>query len=483
MYEALTILADLSESDREWVFKVGIEEQFNVNASVITEGSTPESVFIVLNGLLAAHVEPMGSEPVGRIGPGEIVGEMSMLEDLPASATLVALEPTRVLSIARSALTEKIDQDAAFAARLYRALARSLTRRLLDRVSYLGSIIAKSNDHAVDTAQDDAWGEIQRPLDELKDLLTKADGDARTTGEIAPESAQQAEKLFNNLCAELTRTIGTGSSAHPHTKETLGARAQRELLPLVLLSESGERWYTKPRGYAGDFLTIQWIYDKQPRGTSRLGPLIDRILLNLPPAQATRNRRGLIGDEIREEVARNSSRVTHVTSFACGPAAEAFDVYEGLEDPTRLKMNLIDIDLQALAFVGDRRDKLSLQHQLNLVQGNPVYLAMGKQKLDVAPQDFIYSMGLIDYFNDKFVVKLLDYVHGMLRPGGRVLLGNAHKRNPIQAFQDYVLGWRLVHRDEADMNRLLRASAFGQECTRTLFEDAGIHFFSECVKT
>jgi len=158
-------------------------------------------------------------------------------------------------------------------------------------------------------------------------------------------------------------------------------------------------------------------------------------------------------------------------------------VLESLDDPTRLKTNLIDIDLQALAFVGDRRDQLDLQHQMNLVQGNLVYLAMGKQKLDLAPQDLIYSMGLIDYFNDKFVVKLLDYVHEMLRPGGRVLLGNIHKRNPIQAFQDYVLGWRLVHRDEADMNRLLRASAFQQECTRVLFEDAGIHFFSECVKT
>jgi SAM-dependent methyltransferase len=483
MYEALTILADLNESDRDWVFQIGLEEQFEVNANVITEGSTPESVFIVLNGMLAAYVEPMGNEPVGRIGPGEMVGEMSMLENLPASATLVALEHTRVLSIARSDLTKKIEKEAAFAARLYRALARALTRRLRDRVSYLGSLIAKRHDDALDIGKDEAWINIQRPLDELKGLLTKANGKSPSAGEITPESAMQAETLFNSVCAELTRAIGTGSSAHPHTKETLGARARRELLPLVLLSKSGERWYTKPRGYAGDFLTIQWIYDKRPRGTSRLGPLMDGILLNLPPIRATRNRRRLIGDAIREDVERNESKVTHVTSFACGPAAEAFDVFESLDDPARLKTNLIDIDLQALAFVGNRRDQLGLQHQMNLVQGNLVYLAMGKQKLDLAPQDLIYSMGLIDYFNDKFVVKLLDYVHGMLRPGGRVLLGNIHKRNPIQAFQDYVLGWRLVHRDEADMNRLLRASAFQQECTRVLFEDAGIHFFSECVKT
>ncbi len=62
--------------------------------------------------------------------------------------------------------------------------------------------------------------------------------------------------------------------------------------------------------------------------------------------------------------------------------------------------------------------------------------------------------------------------------GGRVRLGNIHKRNSNQDFQDNVPGWRLVHRDEADMNCLLRASAFQQECSRMLFEDAGIHFFS-----
>jgi CRP/FNR family cyclic AMP-dependent transcriptional regulator len=221
MYEALTILADLNESDREWVFQVGIEEQFEANANVITEGSTLESVFIVLNGMLAAHVEPMGSEPIGRIGPGEMVGEMSMLENLTASATLVALEHTPVLSIARSDLTEKIENDAAFAARLYRALARALTRRLRDRVSYLGSMIAKRHDDALDTEKDEAWVDVQRPIDELKELLTKADDKAPTAGEITPESAMQAETLFNNLCAELTRAIGSESSAHPHTKETL----------------------------------------------------------------------------------------------------------------------------------------------------------------------------------------------------------------------------------------------------------------------
>jgi hypothetical protein len=35
----------------------------------------------------------------------------------------------------------------------------------------------------------------------------------------------------------------------------------------------------------------------------------------------------------------------------------------------------------------------------------------------------VYSIGLIDYFSDRFVVSLLDYIHGLLKPGGSAILG------------------------------------------------------------
>jgi N-methylhydantoinase B/oxoprolinase/acetone carboxylase alpha subunit len=38
------------------------------------------------------------------------------------------------------------------------------------------------------------------------------------------------------------------------------------------------------------------------------------------------------------------------------------------------------------------------------------------------PQDLVYSVGLIDYFNDPFVLKLMNYAHALLRPGGRLIL-------------------------------------------------------------
>ena len=157
-------------------------------------------------------------------------------------------------------------------------------------------------------------------------------------------------------------------------------------------------------------------------------------------------------------------------------------MFQQLDDRRRLYASLVDIDLQALAYVADRRDNAGLQNRINLINANLVYLALGRQKLELNDQDLIYSIGLIDYFNDKFVVKLLNWIHGRLRPGGTVILGNFHPNNYSKEMMDYVLEWRLIHRSEEDMHRLFTCSAFGRSCTRIQFEDEGINLFAECAK-
>jgi hypothetical protein len=109
-------------------------------------------------------------------------------------------------------------------------------------------------------------------------------------------------------------------------------------------------------------------------------------------------------------------------------------------------------------------------------------LATGRQTLDLSDQDLVYSIGLIDYFADKFVIGLLNYVHGLLRVGGSVILGNFHPSNPNKALMDYVLDWKLIHRSKDNMNRLFAASKFGRPCTDIRFEPAGVNLFAECVR-
>ena len=276
------------------------------------------------------------------------------------------------------------------------------------------------------------------------------------------------------MCDLLTEQIGATSSCAPSVCEDVGALVRRELHPYLLLTRIVERIYTKPRGYAGDFLTIEWMYENEVGGHSASGRAIDTAFLERPAAKAVRNRRDLLAGEIAQAVERGG----RVTSLACGPAEELFDVFATLDDRSRLSATCLDIDLQALALVGDRRDREGLKRQMRLEQANLVYMATGRTKIDLAPQSLVYSIGLIDYFQDRFVIGLLDWIHGLLEPGGKVILGNFHPQNPDRALMDHVLDWRLIHRDEDDMNRIFAASRFGGPCSEIRYEPEGVNLFA-----
>ncbi len=481
MHEALTLLGDLTDADRDWILDNGEERQVIAETRILEEGATPDALWFVLEGLVGVYLSDLGDEQLYVHGPGELLGEMSFLEQSPATATVRAVENTLLLALSRRKLEGKLEQDAAFAARLYRSLARIVSQRLRRSVGVLGGRLFEGERHVEATS--DTWRRLAGPIDQFKSLMHKADREGGDNGDTVSEPLrEQIRAGLYAFIALLNEELGDESPLAPHIKERLGSDVQRELLPYVLLTRILERTYTKPRGYAGDFQTIEWLYQAEPGGKGRLGPLIDGLLLLLPCVQAVQNRRGLLAEEIRKTIETRAGDVTRVVSLACGPARELFDVYAELTDPAALRSILIDIDAEAVAMVEQMRDQQGLQNSMDLVQGNLVYLATGRQQLEVEDQDLVYSIGLIDYFNDKFVVALLNFAFGILRPGGRVILGNFHLRNPDKAFMDHVLDWKLIHRDEGAMDRLFEASAFARPCTNIRFEGQGVNLFAECVR-
>lgn len=321
-------------------------------------------------------------------------------------------------------------------------------------------------------------------LPKFKALVETADSEAlQNGGQISQSLIGELRTTFSSLCLEMNTLLGEQSALPAEARQSLGRQFRREVLPYLLLASTAERWYAKPRGYAGDFLTIEQFYQNQPMGTGRIGALLDRCFLDLPAANAVRNRRQLLAAEICATVSgKANGAVARITSLASGPAREIFDVFEHLDNPDKLLVTLVDFDLQALAFVSDKARAQRWRKRLRFVPGNLIYVVSGKQDLGIESQDLIYSIGLIDYFADKFVVRLLDYIHSKLRPGGRVILGNFHPRNPTRALMDHVMNWKLIHRTEDEMNRLFQRSAFRQPCTRIRFEAQQINLFAECIK-
>src|SRR5580704_1365193 len=100
------------------------------------------------------------------------------------------------------------------------------------------------------------WAHVEAPLNEFKQLVARCDQAAIKHDAVPPELGEQILKAFAECEALLNRTLGDTSLEDQSTRDLVGGRVRAEMLPYLLLSENGERWYSKPRGYAGDFLSI-----------------------------------------------------------------------------------------------------------------------------------------------------------------------------------------------------------------------------------
>ena len=138
MKKVLFIFGELNDFDIDWMTATGRKEQVSKDAVLIQEGKPIGSLYIVLDGSLKVSLAAMGNAEIARLGAGEIVGEMSFVEERPPSATVIAAESSVVLSIPRAQLAAKLQADTGFAARFYRALAVFLSYRLRRTVSHLG---------------------------------------------------------------------------------------------------------------------------------------------------------------------------------------------------------------------------------------------------------------------------------------------------------------------------------------------------------
>ncbi len=87
-----------------------VRGEVNTSLFVIVEGA----VDVVLPGLDAPHV---------RLGPGECIGELSLVDGQPVSADVVAVEATTLLKLDQIQVWSLIDSSATFARNLLRVLA------------------------------------------------------------------------------------------------------------------------------------------------------------------------------------------------------------------------------------------------------------------------------------------------------------------------------------------------------------------------
>lgn len=99
---------------------------------LVERGKKATGVYLLLKGNARVQI-PLRFKTV-TIGPGEICGEMSLLEDAPASTSVVAEEDIEAYHLDRSTLETLFELFPHLASRFYRSLARNLSRRLRELI-------------------------------------------------------------------------------------------------------------------------------------------------------------------------------------------------------------------------------------------------------------------------------------------------------------------------------------------------------------
>jgi len=226
------------------------------------------------------------------------------------------------------------------------------------------------------------------------------------------------------------------------------------------------RAFSKPRGYAGDAVMMDYIYglgEAAPaaRQATPLGRAIFRYMDTRPSARAVRFRRGLIAGLIDSLPSRGGSTVF---ALAAGHLRE-IEISKAIQNGRIQDFMAVDQDEASLAVVARDYSHLGVE----AIQGSVRQILAGT--LNPGRFDFVYAAGLFDYLNASAAIALTRRMFEMTRPGGMTLIPNfltgARDRGYMESFMD----WRLIYRDHADMQALADALPSTEVADCRIFDD------------
>ena len=136
MRKVLYILGELEDSDLQWLIDAGTTLPVASGTEIIREGGVHERLYILLEGELS--VKKAGKE-LARLGAGEIVGDMSLLDSRPPNATVTTEVDSKLFYVGHASLRSKLTLDHDFASRFYRALCVFLANRLSRADAMIGA--------------------------------------------------------------------------------------------------------------------------------------------------------------------------------------------------------------------------------------------------------------------------------------------------------------------------------------------------------
>lgn len=260
--------------------------------------------------------------------------------------------------------------------------------------------------------------------------------------------------------------------------------ARKCLYPFMLCSPFISRVVERPIGVPGDFEMLGQILGNPLEGHSLYDRIVSSYILKSGAANAYRYRINLLLREIRRSVSdcHAAGRKAKILSMASGVA---YEVQEYIQHPSdgEVDFTLVDFSDDTLEEAGRQYERLGeFPESVSLAMRQSSVIDLANQSRGLAEHsdenftpdadyDHVYCAGLFDYLSDRLIVKVIAYLHSILRPGGTLVVSNFTDDNPIKGYMTIVMDWELIYRSADEFEELVKRAVPGATYKMELDDD------------
>jgi len=131
--QKLPIFSRLTFDEASKLGAISRSEEVSEGQVIIERNALGEALYVICEGEVLVTRGGEGEdahEEFGRLGVGEIFGEMSLVDDMLTSAQVTATRPGKLLKLPREEFQKILQDDDKLAVKIYRSFCRTLSERL-----------------------------------------------------------------------------------------------------------------------------------------------------------------------------------------------------------------------------------------------------------------------------------------------------------------------------------------------------------------
>lgn len=155
-----SVFSAFSPQEREELAAELAYSDFEPGTVLLEQDAIPSGLFVLVDGTVDIELAEPGlpSWKVAELGPGEIVGEIGLLDGSPNSASVIARTNVTALTITRARFHDLLQRGDSLAVRTVMELAGLVARRLRDTMIRHGEVVAESRRDLSKAAEEESMG-------------------------------------------------------------------------------------------------------------------------------------------------------------------------------------------------------------------------------------------------------------------------------------------------------------------------------------